>query len=140
MLNLVLQFRNLDVSGVPESTLPTTPVNDYYYGGYGIGDVLFPVQPADNNAIRAWDSQALPTPVAPKAVGVVSITGSYQAALDAGRSLASDGLKVTSESSGSVPADTSETLVLYHPGQVALALDVMKYLSGAVMMRSCFPP
>ena len=135
MLNLVLQFRNLDVSGVPESTLPTTPVNDYYYGGYGIGDVLFPVQPADNNAIRAWDSQALPTPVAPKAVGVVSITGSYQAALDAGRSLASDGLKVTSESSGSVPADTSETLVLYHPGQVALALDVMKYLSGAVMMR-----
>ena len=33
------------------------------------------------------------------------------------------------------PSDTSETLVLYHPGQVALALDVMKYLSGAVMMQ-----
>jgi LCP family protein required for cell wall assembly len=135
MLNLVVQYRDLDVSGVPESTLPTSPVNDYYYNGYGIGDVLFPVQPADNNAIRNWDSQALPAPSAPKAVGVVSITGSYQAALDAGHSLATDGLKVTSESAGTVPADTSETLVLYHPGQVALALDVMKYLSGAVMMQ-----
>ncbi len=97
--------------------------------------MLFPVQPADNNAIKKWDSQALPAPSAPKAVGVVSITGSYQAALDAGHSLATDGLKVTSESAGTVPADTSETLVLYHPGQVALALDVMKYLSGAVMMQ-----
>jgi LCP family protein required for cell wall assembly len=135
MLNLVVQYRDLDVSGVPESTLPTSPVNDYYYNGYGIGDVLFPVQPADNNAIKKWDSQALPAPSAPKAVGVVSITGSYQAALDAGHSLATDGLKVTSESAGAVPADTSETLVLYHPGQVALALDVMKYLSGAVMMQ-----
>ena len=135
MLSLVIQYRDLDVSGVPESTLPTSPVNDYYYGGYGIGDVLFPVQPADNNAIKKWDSQALPAPSAPKAVGVVSITGSYQAALDAGHSLATDGLKVTSESAGTVPADTSETLVLYHPGQVALALDVMKYLSGAVMMQ-----
>ena len=135
MLNLVVQYRDLDVSGVPESTLPTSPVNDYYYDGYGIGDVLFPVQPADDNAIKKWDSQALPAPSAPKAVGVVSITGSYQAALDAGHSLATDGLKVTSESAGTVPADTSETLVLYHPGQVALALDVMKYLSGAVMMQ-----
>jgi LCP family protein required for cell wall assembly len=135
MLSLVVQYRDLDVSGVPESTLPTAPVNDYYYDGYGVGDVLFPVQPADNNAIKKWDSQALPAPVAPKAVGVVSITGSYQAALDAGHSLATDGLKVTSESAGTVPADTSETLVMYHPGQVALALDVMKYLSGAVMMQ-----
>ncbi len=136
MLSLVVQYRNLDVSGVNETTLQTSPVNDYYYNGYGIGDVLFPVQPADNNTIKAWDSQALPPPAAPKAVGVVSITGSYQAALDAGHSLVTDGLKVTDESAGAVPADTSETLVLYHPGQVAQALDVMKYLSGAVMMQS----
>jgi LCP family protein required for cell wall assembly len=136
MLSLVLQYSHLDVDGVPETTLETTPVNDYYYNGYGVGDVLFPVQPADNNVIKKWDSQALPAPVAPKKVGVVSITGSYQAALDAGHSLDTDGLKVTSETAGAVPADTSETLVLYHPGQEAMALDVMKYLSGAVMMQA----
>ena len=33
MLNLVIQYRDLDVSGVPESTLPTSPVNDYNYNG-----------------------------------------------------------------------------------------------------------
>ena len=135
MLSLVLKYRNLDVGGVPETTLPTTAVNNYYYGGYGIGDVLFPVQPDDNNVIRSWDSQALPPPAPPKSVSVVSITGSDSAAVSAGQALAADGLKVSGESAGSVPAYTSETLVLYHPGQTAYALDVMKYLSGAVMMQ-----
>jgi len=136
MLNLVIRYRNLDAAGVPESTLPTTSVNDYYYGGYDIGDVLFPVEPNDLNAVRAWDSQALPTATAPTSVSVVSLTGSDQAAQDAGGSLTTDGLKVTSETAGSVPADTTETFVVYHPGQVAHALYVMKYLSGAVMMQA----
>ena len=136
LVSLVLRYRHIDVSAIPETTLPTTPVNDYYYDGYNIGDVLFPVQPADNNVIRAWDSDALPAVAAPTAVSVVSITGSYDAALSAGQVLASHGLKVTSESAGTVPSDTSETLVLYHPGETAQALDVMKYLSGAVMMQA----
>ncbi len=135
MLSLVLRYRDLDVDGVAETTLPTTAVNDYDYDGYNIGDVLFPVQPDDNNVIRAWDSHALPPTQEPKSVSVVSITGNYQAALDAGHSLATDGLKVVSETTGSVPSDTSETLVLYHPGQISYALEVMKYLSGAVMME-----
>jgi LCP family protein required for cell wall assembly len=135
MLNLILRYRHIDAATIPETTLPTTPVNNYYYDGYGIGDVLFPVQPADINVIKAWDSNALPAPVSPAAVSVVSINGSYEAALSAGHALASDGLKVTSETSGTVPSDTTETLVLYHPGDTAQALDVMKYLSGAVMMQ-----
>ena len=136
LVSLVLRYRHIDVAAIPETTLPTTPVNDYYYDGYNIGDVLFPVQPADDNVIRAWDSDALPAVAAPTAVSVVSITGSYDAALSAGQVLASHGLKVTSESAGTVPSDTSETLVLYHPGETAQALDVMKYLSGAVMMQA----
>jgi LCP family protein required for cell wall assembly len=135
MLNLVVRYRDLDADSVPESTLPTTAVNDYYYDGYDIGDILFPVEPNDLNAIKAWDRQALPTPVKPASVSVVSITGSDQAAQDAGGSLTTDGLKVTSDTAGSVPADTSETLVLYHPGDIGQALYVMKYLSGAVMMQ-----
>jgi LCP family protein required for cell wall assembly len=135
LLSLVLHYRDINVAAVPETTLSTTGVNDYYYGGYGMGDVLFPVQPADNNVIKAWDPAALPTPVAPRSVSVVSITGSYGSAVAAGQALASHGLKISSETTGTVPSDISETLVLYHPQNVAQALYVMKYLSGAVMMQ-----
>lgn len=135
LISLVLHYRHLNVNTAPELTLPTSPVNDYSFGAADIGDVLFPVEPADLNAIRAWDAASLPTPVAPKAVSIVSIAGSQQAAASAGQSLTSDGLHVTSESAGTVPAGTTETYVLYHEGQQAEALDVMKYLSGPVMMQ-----
>ena len=135
LVKLVLHYRHLHVASVAETTLPTAPVNSYYFGGYGMGDVLFPVEPADMNVIKAWDPSALPAPVAPKTVNVVSITGSYDAAVAAGQALASEGLHVASTTTGTVPSSTTETYVLYHHGQVAEALDVMKYLSGAVMME-----
>jgi LCP family protein required for cell wall assembly len=135
LLTLVLHYRNMNVGNVPETTLSVTDVNNYYYGGYGIGDVLFPVQPVDNNIIKAWDATALPKAVAPKSVDVVSITGSYDAAVAAGQALASHGLKIGHVTTGTVPSSTTETLVLYHPKSVAQALYVMKYLSGAVMMQ-----
>jgi LCP family protein required for cell wall assembly len=135
LLTLVLHYRDINVAAVPETTLSVTDVNDYYYGGYGMGDVLFPVQPADNNVIKAWDPLAFPKAVAPKSVSVVSITGSYDAAVAAGRALGSYGLKVSGETTGTVPSNTTETVVLYHPNDIAEALYVMKYLSGAVMMQ-----
>ena len=87
MLGLILAYSHINLSTVPETTLPTTGVNDYYYGGYGMGDVLFPVQPADNNVIKAWAGDVFPTPVAPTSVSVVSIAGSYDAAVAAGQAL-----------------------------------------------------
>jgi LCP family protein required for cell wall assembly len=135
MLSLILAYSHINASTVPETTLPTTGVNNYYYGGYGMGDVLFPVQPADNNVIKAWAGAVFPTPVAPASVSVVSIAGSYDAAVAAGQALATHGIKVTSETSGEVPANISETLVNYRPTDLAQALYVMKYLSGAVMLQ-----
>ena len=135
LIKLVEHYRGINPGNVPETTLSVTGVNDYYYGGYGIGDVVFPVQPTDDNVIRRWDPMAFPSPVKPKSVSVVSLTGSSDAADAAGQALASEGLKVTGATVGSVPASTSETLVLYHSGDVAQALYVMKYLSGAVMME-----
>jgi LCP family protein required for cell wall assembly len=135
LLRLVEHYRDIIPANVPETTLSTTDVTDYYYGGYGIGDVLFPVEPVDNNVIAKWDPQALPLPVKPASVSVVSITGSSDAAASAGQALSSEGLKVTSETAGSVPASTTETLVVYHQGDVGEALYVMKYLSGSVMME-----
>ena len=129
LLSLVEHYRHLDPNTIPETTLPVTGVLNYYYPGAGTQDVVFPVQPADNNVIRAWDHQSLPTPTKPSAVEVVSITGSYDAAVLAGHELAQAGFRVTSESAGSVPASTSETLVLYDQGQQSKALDVMKHLA-----------
>ncbi|HET9059491.1 MAG TPA: LCP family protein, partial [Acidimicrobiales bacterium] len=48
LLTLVLHYRHVNVGNIKETTLPATGVANYYYGGYGMGDVLFPVQPADN--------------------------------------------------------------------------------------------
>ena len=135
MLGLILAYSHINLSTVPETTLPTTGVNNYYYAGYGMGDVLFPVQPADNNVIKAWAGDVFPTAIAPTSVSVVSIAGSYDAAVAAGQALSSHGLKVTSETAGEVPANVSETLVNYRPGDIARALDVMKYLSGSVMLQ-----
>lgn len=143
LLKIAETYAHINLNLVSELTLPTTEVPTYYYySGEAIGDVVFPVQPTDDNVINEWDADALPTPVRPAAVQVVSIAGSYYAATDAGQALESDGLRVTSESVGEEPSSTSETLVLYHQGTaeapdryLAQAMDVMKYLSGAVMLQ-----
>ncbi len=136
MIKLVLHYRNLNVGAVHEATLPATYVNNYYYNNYVMGDVLFPVQPVDNNVIRAWDPEVFANLAKPSSVSVQSITGSYQAALAAGQALASDGLNVSGESVGTVPSPTTETWVLYHSTRdISRAMYVMKYLSGSVMMQ-----
>ena len=136
LLSLVIHYRHVNLNTAPETTLPTSSVNgDYYFDDNEIGDVLFPVEPNDLDTIRAWDSSSLPTPVAPQAVSVVSIAGSAVDATSAGQALSSDGLHVTSATAGDVPSSTTETYVVYHKGQVAEALDVMKYLSGSVVMQ-----
>jgi LCP family protein required for cell wall assembly len=135
LVSLVVHYRHINVNAVPELTLPTTPVNNYYYDGYDIGDVLFPVEPVDLDTIKRWDPSSLPTPRKPSALSVVSIAGSDQAAASAAQALATDGLHVTSSSAGPVPASMTETYVVYHPGQVADALYVMRYLSGPVMLE-----
>jgi hypothetical protein len=53
----------------------------------------------------------------------------------AGQPLASHGLNVTSETAGEVPASATETFIDYHPGDLAQAFYVMKYMSGAVMLE-----
>ncbi|MGC8626537.1 MAG: LCP family protein [Acidimicrobiales bacterium] len=137
LLPLVLHYRHLDPANIPETTFPVVVLStfSYSYDGIDMGNVEFPVQPEDNKVIEAWDHHALATPVPPKAVQVVSITGSYTAAVAAGQQLAQAGLHVVSESAGAVPASESVTLVGYHPGQRAMALYVMGHLAGAVMMQ-----
>ncbi len=136
LLKLVLHYRHINVGAVKETTMPGTYVNNYYYGGYYMGDVLFPVQPTDNNVIRAWDPLAFANQTPPTSVDVVSIAGNYQAAVAAGQALESHGLKVSGESVGTEPSTTTETLVRYHSkADIPRALYVMRYLSGSAMMQ-----
>ncbi len=135
LLSLISQYHDINPAAAPETTLPITTVNDYYYDGADIGDVDFPVQPLDNQVIAAWDGTALPTPVAPTAVQVNNISGIYDAGAGTATALTADGLHVTETAIGSVPATTTETLIHYYPGQVE-GLDVMSHLTGAVMLQS----
>lgn len=139
LLALVRHYGLINPANVPETTFPTSDnPGTYYYeaGGYNTnaGDVLFAVQPAANKVIQAWDPQAVPKAKKPKGVTVVSLAGNYDAAVDAGHALASDGLDVTSETAGEVPASATETFIDYPPNDLAQAFYVMKYMSGAAMM------
>ena len=139
LLTLISHYRHLNPNKVPQTTLPVTQVGGsggYYYAGAAIGDVDFPVQPADNRVIAAWDSTSLPAPVAPSSVIVRNITNTYQLAERTGAALTADGLHVVTTTSAEIPAATSETLVHYHPGQMADAQAVMAHLTGAVMAQS----
>ncbi len=138
LVSLVLHYRHLNPGTFPETTLPVTQVggsSGYYYDGVDMGDVDFPVQPEDNSVIAAWSRSALPAPRPPAGVQVLNLAGTYDLATRTASALASDGLRVVGVGDAQVPADTTETLVLYHPGDLAQALDVFGHLSGAVMLQ-----
>jgi LCP family protein required for cell wall assembly len=136
LIPLALHYRNLSAAAVPETTLPVTVVPSYTYGGAVLGDVDFPVQPADDKVIAAWDHGSLPTPVRPQRVEVYNAVGTTNLAADTGSALRRDGLPVTTEANAPIEASTSVTLVRYHPGQVAQGYDVLREFSGAVELQS----
>jgi LCP family protein required for cell wall assembly len=136
LVSLALHYRHINPNAVAETTIPVTQVtgngSGYYYRGVGMGDVEFP----DANTIEKWDPGALPSPVQPHAVRVYNDTSTYHLAADTGSALTSDGFHVTAESNGTDPASVSETLVQYHPGQLAMGFDVFQKLRGAVILQS----
>jgi LCP family protein required for cell wall assembly len=139
LVSLARRFRHLNPAAAPETTLPITQVggsSGYRYGGAAIGDVDFPVQPADNQVISAWDPAALPAPVSPTAVALSDITGNYRLAARTASALTAAGLTISRSGQGTVPASTTETFVDYPPGGLPQALAVVAHLSGAVMLHA----
>ncbi|MBV9660668.1 MAG: LCP family protein [Acidimicrobiales bacterium] len=134
LLDLASTYKNLNPGTIPELTLPVTPVNNYRYNGYNMGDVDFPVQPLDNQTIAAWDPSALPAPSAPSAVNVYNITNQGHLATSTASGLTANGLPVSVISDATNPGNPSETLVKYAPNALPAALAVMGHLSGAVML------
>ena len=136
LISLAATYRHVAASNLAETTLPVTTYSNYVYGGYQLGDVDFAVQPQDDQAIQAWDPQALPTPVAPTAVEVFNAVGGAHLAADTGSALRANGLNVTTESDAPVLGRPSETLIRYSPGQLAQAVAVMSNFTGAVTLQA----
>lgn len=141
LIALASRYRHLNPATAPETTMPITQVTGsdgegYTYGQNSVGDVEFPSEPSDVNTIQQWDPGVLPSPVPPSAVQIYNIVGSSSLASDTGSALRADGLPVTAEQDGQVPASESETVVQYHPGQVGMGMAVFQHLSGAVILQA----
>ena len=135
LVSLATHYRHLDPSSFPELTLPITTVNGYSYGGATIGDVDFPVQPADNQVIAQWDGTALPKPAAPSTVDVYNLAGTNNLATTTTTALQADGVAASVAGGLPVPATTTETLIGYGPSSLPQALAVMSHMTGAIMLN-----
>jgi LCP family protein required for cell wall assembly len=137
MLDLLRHYRHLDPNTVPETTLPITVVSNYHYGAGSYGDVDLPVEPLDHQVIDTWAGQPASTPAASSTtVQLVNVSGVSRKAATIGAQLSALGYPVTSSTTGSEPASTTETVIGYHPGSVDQAIGVLHNLAGAVMLES----
>jgi LCP family protein required for cell wall assembly len=138
LISLASRYRHLNPATSPELTLPVTTVggsSGYYYNGVAMGDVDFPVQPADDQVIAQWDHSALPAAAAPQAINVYNLAGTTALAASTASQLHADGLPATVAGNQAVPSPTTETLVQYPSGGLAQALGVIHRLAGAVMLE-----
>ena len=138
LITVASHYRHLNPDSIPELTLPVTTVGGAYgyrYAGANIGDVDFPVQPADNQVIAQWDGGALPAPKPPTQVSVFNLAGTYNLASRTANALDAVGVAAVVGGNRPAPATTTETFVDYPPGGLAQALYVFRYLNGAVMLH-----
>jgi LCP family protein required for cell wall assembly len=153
MARLLVDFHSVDVSTVPELTLPVSVVTDpdgaggsLVYRGSSYGDVEFPAQPTDQSTIDQvlgvpattdpMTGQPLPTPSTVR-VSVLNGTGTYQQAAHTAGALAGLGFQITGTGDSESVGDVSETVVYYASRSAlseAAAEAVTDSLSGAVVM------
>jgi LCP family protein required for cell wall assembly len=144
MAHLVLDFHGIDPNTVPQYTLPVVQNGQgYFYRGGGYGDVVFPVQPQDQQVV----AQFLGTKPTEDASGrTLPAPGSFSVAVENGSGLVNQGSRtaaaleqlgfhVTSVTDTPVAASTTEATVLYStPSQLPDALRVQSALSGLAVV------
>jgi LCP family protein required for cell wall assembly len=144
LVKLAFDYRDAKIGTAPELTLPT--INDaatYYYEGAPYGDVIFPSEPQDQQAIDGFLGT---TPsgwkLAPSSISVSVIDGTNSTTNTA--SIASQlgklGYRVVPTSVSRYVGPVAETTVLYD-GRTHLeqAEKVMSSLSGAVVLGEGTP-
>jgi LCP family protein required for cell wall assembly len=134
MLTLLRAYGGLNPDTTPELTLPVTlvPGLHYYYGGGDYGSVVFPSEPADAQTIAAFLDET-PVTTQPPAVEVVDRSG-IGAGARVADTLAGDGFTITGRSASYAPAQPSETIVRYRPGDLPAAQRVLGALAGAAIL------
>jgi hypothetical protein len=144
MAHLVLEFHGIDANTVPQYTLPVVEDGqEYYYQGGDYGDVVFPIQPEDQQVVARFlgsttgqdtSGRALPAPDS-FTVAVENGSGVYDQGGSTATALKKLGYDVTSVTDTPEGATTTETTVLYgSPGQLDDALRVQSALSGLAVI------
>ena len=149
MINLVLGYHNVDVNTAPQLTLPVAvdQFGSYTYQGGSYGDVEFPAEPQDHDAVDqflglgssnedTYSGGALPAPSS-VTVSVMNGTGAYNQATDTASSLAALGFKTGTIGDVTPVGQEAETVVYYSsksPAELAAAQVVANSMSGAVIM------
>jgi hypothetical protein len=148
MINLVLNFHNVDVNAAPQLTLPVAvdQLGSYTYRGGSYGDVEFPAGPQDHAAIDqflglkpgddTYSGGALPAP-STVTVSVENGSGTYNQANTTAAGLQALGFQIGTIGDTNPVGQEAETVVYYSsktPAQLAAAQAVANSLSGAVIM------
>ncbi len=147
MIDLVLNFHNVNVGSAPQLTLPVQvdQFGSYVYKGAAYGDVEFPSGAQDQQVIDQFldvgpgtdtmTGQKLPAP-STVSVSVLNGTGVSNQAADTSAALGALGFDVVGEGDTPSVATQSETVVYYAtktPAAQAAAQAVAHSLSGAVV-------
>ncbi len=137
LLSLALDYRSVNPSTIPTTTLPVfeVPGSFTYDGNPGYGSVVFPTSPADFTVLR--QQLGLPTPAIAKGttVSVLNGSGISNQAAQIGNALTQLGenvVNVGNATSSASPA--SETVVYYAPGEQTQAEALVGHLTGNAIM------
>jgi LCP family protein required for cell wall assembly len=149
MISLVLGYHDVDVSSAPQLTVPVSvdQFGNYVYEGGSYGDIEFPAEPQDHNAIDqflglkstgedTYSGGALPAP-STVTVSVMNGSGAYNQATTTSQSLQALGFHLGTIGDSTPVGREAETVVYYAsktPAQLAAAQLVADSLSGSVIM------
>ena len=149
MIGLVLGYHNVDVNSAPQLTLPVAvdQFGSYTYQGGSYGDIEFPAEPQDHNAVDqflglkssnadTYSGGALPSPSS-VTVSVLNGSGAANQATDTSQSLQALGFHIGTIGDSPPVGQEAETVVYYAaktPADLAAAQAVANSLSGAVIM------
>ncbi len=149
MINLVLGFHNVDVGRAPQLTVPVAvdQFGSYEYQGGSYGDIEFPAEPQDRQAIDqflglsssnadTYSGGTLPAPSS-VTVSVLNGSGAYNQATDTAAALGALGFHIGTIGDSPPVGQEAETVVYYSsktPAELAAAQAVANSMSGAVIM------
>ncbi len=141
MVHLALDYHHANFASAPELTIPTvTDAQSYIYDGGDYGDVIFPTQPQDQQVIDQFLGTT-PTNVAPGSISVSVVDGTQSPSQTASvaASLGRLGYRIVPTTATNYVGPVAETTVVYRPGHLAEAQQVLRSLSGTVVLAQGAP-